>query len=149
MDHNTGTDHSCKKVRCIHSCIQDPPQHKNKHDDYNGGSYHTQFFTYDGKDHIIMRLWDKSKFLHALSQTASKYSAGCNGIKALQNLISFFIGFNISPDLKSSGSERITKFYIQSHHGQTSSSQDPVQTLLFTGHDTHTENNGKNNDSGT
>ena len=72
-----------------------PVQKIAEKDQHHQPAEHTQFFTHNRKDHIVLGLRHRSQLLYAVSKSFAKKAAASNGVQGLHDLIAPF-----SPVLK-------------------------------------------------
>ena len=99
MSHDANHQKCTKQIRSIVGNNHQPPDQKYKHHDYCNCTEKPQFLTDDGENHIILCFRYEAHFLHALSKSLAKNSAGTDCIQRLQGLKAFSacIGLRIQP----------------------------------------------------
>ena len=67
-------------------------------DQYKNASENSEFFTDNGKNHIVLCFRHKAQLLKAAPQSSAENATTSDGIQPLDRLETFFIFFRISPD---------------------------------------------------
>ena len=80
MSHNSGTDKRPGKIRRMCGIYHQPPDQKSKNQNHQRSSQKSCLLTDDRKNHIVLRLRNKSQFLQTASQTFSKNSSAPYGV---------------------------------------------------------------------
>ena len=98
MSHDTSTDERTRQIFCAHGSYTQTPEQNSKQKNKKGSSCNSHLFTYDRKDHIILRFRNKAQLLNTVSKSPAKNPAASDRIQSLNRLESFLIFLRIFPD---------------------------------------------------